>query len=139
MRQQQIVFLSVLLAVAVTLGCSQRNLGLKPWPGRPRVAAFPETTGLVCWYVEDDGSGHHGYACVDDGLSVPRPDGNGLFSCLQDLRSELLRKNLNRLSMIPRYGGRTPAGWKIRALTQAELEFLQAPDPRPKVPESDRP
>lgn len=130
MKDRRTSAAAAMLALCLLAGCSNNNTALKPRHRAPRIALDPASlpmSGTVCWYVEDDGSGHHGYACVENSLSFARPDGGGLFSCIQDLRAELVRANLNRKSMRPSYGGRTPIGWKIRNLSEAEILFLQAP------------
>src|SRR5690349_20093381 len=100
---------AAVLSLCSFAGCADKSHRLEPWHGVPQIAPGPlNFEALVCWYVEDDTFGGHGYACVDSSRSVSRPDGHGLFCCLQDLRAELVRLNLNGRPITPYFRGPKP-------------------------------
>ncbi len=83
--------------------------------------------------MESDGQGHHGYAAQDARLNSISPDGGGLFPTQADFEAALGKLQMERLAAgRPRttlesveYPGEVPSGWKIRALTAAELKQLR--------------
>ncbi|HEY4272904.1 MAG TPA: hypothetical protein VGM65_12945 [Candidatus Udaeobacter sp.] len=99
----------------------------------PRILAGPGTDVLICWFVETDGSGHHGYAAQDASVDSISPLGGGLFPTRADFEAALGKLQVERLATgRPRttletveYPGKVPPGWKIRALTPAELKELR--------------
>jgi len=102
-------------------------------PQTPRLRAGADTDVLICWFVESDGRAHHGYAAQDARLDSISPEGGGLFSTRADFEAALGKLQLERLAAgRPRttletgeYPGTVPTGWKIRALTAAELKQLR--------------
>jgi len=100
----------------------------------PRILAGPGTDVLICWFVETDGSGHHGYAAQDASVDSISPQGGGLFPTRGDFEAALDKLQLERLAAgRPRatlesgeYPGRVPTGWKTRALTAVELKALRS-------------
>src|SRR5881396_639762 len=73
------------------LGCERRTE--TPYfvaiTNAPEIEIGPSNTVLNAWYVEDDGFGHRGYACVYGSLSLPHPGGKGLFQSIEALRNEI--------------------------------------------------
>ena len=105
----------------------------------PRILAGPDTQILVCWFVESDGKGHHGYAAQDGRLDSISPEGGGLFPTLTAFDQAIASVAIQSLSdwqhparsrtrpelVSDAYPGNVPQGWKIRALTPAELKTLR--------------
>ena len=113
------------------LGCerSTETRHLEAITNAPRIGITPHrtvSTVLNVWYVESDGAGHTGYACIHSILDVPRPGGDGLFQSLEALRNEIHSSGSSGMSIESEYRGIVPNKWKIRNLTEAELRFLRA-------------
>ena len=122
----------VLLSAIVMLGM----LAVRADPsgvGAPRLRAGTGTDVLLCWFVESDGQGHHGYAAQDARLDSISVEGGGLFPARADFEAAVGKLQVERLAAgRPRttlesveYPGKVPSGWKIRALTAAELKQLR--------------
>jgi hypothetical protein len=91
---------------------------------KPTLGASDDALGLCCWFVEDDGVGHSGYAVLDASGSAAYPRGGGLFGTIEEVRDAINRQKVKTPWLIPCYGGDTPPGWKIRRLTTNEVERL---------------
>ena len=118
--------LCALLALQITAAPAE--------PGAtPRILAGPGTDVLICWFVETDGSGHHGYAAQDASMDSISPQGGGLFPTPGDFEAALDKLQIQRLAAgrpkttlkSGEYPGNVPTGWKIRALTAIELKQLR--------------
>lgn len=117
--------------------CALFALQITPAPAdasaAPRILAGPGTDVLMCWFVETDGSGHHGYAAQDASMDSISPQGGGLFPTRADFEAALGKLQIERLAAgRPRttlesveYPGKVPTGWKIRPLTATELKQLR--------------
>ena len=127
MKMPTLIWFLAALLTTIGLGCAAKGFRVKPLRGPPSIAAGHINYGLNCWYVENDSAGGHGYACGHRSRSVTRPDGGGLFQCIQDLRLEIQRTMPGLQEIGDSYTGRVPDGWKIRNLTQAEVNFLVTP------------
>lgn len=92
---------------------------------KPRIVAGPGTTLILCWFVEDDGHGHHGYAAQDRRLDSFAPSGGGLFQTLDEFRAALHTKFAKVPLITDENPGSVPVGWKIRGLTAKELKELR--------------
>ena len=125
---KHMTLLTVLFSFSYLLGCerSAETPHLEAITNAPRIAIGPHDTILNVWYVEGDGVGHTGYACVYSSLSVPNPGGKGLFQSLEALRNEIHLNGFSGMSIVSKYQGIVPNKWKIRDLTEAELRFLRA-------------
>ena len=96
-------------------------------------ARLNERFGAYCWFVETDGSGHHGYAAQDASVDSISPQGGGLFPTRGDFEAALGKLQIQRLAAgrpkttleSVEYPGKVPTGWKIRALTATELKQLR--------------
>ena len=108
----------VILLIASLPSCSRQEP-----PRRDKLLADGNTPGLRCWFVEDNGSGAQGYAAFDARLLTQPPDGNGLFTSIEELSLALKAKKINAY-IEPSFGGRTPEGWRIRSLTGDETQKL---------------
>lgn len=95
--------------------------------GGPSIRFSPvlPASSLMAWYVEDDGQGHAGYACVDGALAFPPPEGGGLFPSLDALAAAIRGADLVHPVILNGFRGVLPEGWKVRALTRTELDTLQ--------------
>ena len=89
-----------------------------------RVLAGPNTTGLCCWFIEDNGAGESGYVAVDARRGYQPPEGGGLFQTVYELREGIKRQKAENAQIVPSFGGRVPKGWKIRDLTDDEVRIL---------------
>jgi hypothetical protein len=117
--------------------CALLVLQITPAPAdpaaTPRILAGPGTDVLICWFVETDGSGHHGYAAQDASVDSISPQGGGLFPTRGDFEAALGKLQIQRLAAgrpkttleSVEYPGKVPTGWKIRALTAIELKQLR--------------
>jgi hypothetical protein len=117
--------------------CALLVLQITPAPAdpaaTPRILAGPGTDVLICWFVETDGSGHHGYAAQDASVDSISPQGGGLFPTRGDFEAALGKLQIQRLAAgrpkttleSVEYPGKVPTGWKIRALTATELKQLR--------------
>lgn len=92
----------------------------------PTIGIGPLRTSLNVWYVEDDGFGHNGYACVYGSVSVAHPGGKGLFQSIDALGSEIHSGKHTGMIIESEYRGRVPRSWRIRNLTESELRFLRS-------------
>jgi len=93
----------------------------------PRIIADENTPVLCCWFVEDDGSGRHGYTAIDGRLGDQTPLGGGLFAGINELRDALVWQHVRNVNIVPNFGGVIPQGFKIRSLTSDELQVLYSP------------
>jgi hypothetical protein len=100
------------------------NTSVRDGSEKPTLGASEDAVGLCCWFVEDDGVGHSGYAVLDSRVSSAHPRGGGLFGKIEDVREAISRQKVKTPWLIPCYGGETPPGWKIRRLTTNEVERL---------------
>jgi hypothetical protein len=89
-----------------------------------RDASHPAS--LLVWYVETDGAGHNGYACVYSTLGVPNPGGKGLFRSLKVLQDAIHIDQHSAMPIETGFRGVVPTGWRIRNLSEAELNTLRA-------------
>lgn len=77
-----------------------------------------------CWYVEDNGSGQHGYAAVDVIFNYVPPDGYGLYETISEVRKAMKLEEFHIDTVVPHFEGELPVGWKIRDLTTSEINAL---------------
>ena len=80
---------------------------------------------LLVWYVETDGAGHSGYACVYSTLGVPNPGGKGLFQSLEALRDAIHSDQHSGMLVETGFRGVVPSGWRIRKLIEPEMITLR--------------
>jgi hypothetical protein len=102
--------------------------GLSPMPRLLTNAAC-----IRCFYLVNDGLGHHGYGAKDIRSSSSFLDPRYMWPTLEDLRKEI-----EKISVPPEIitfkgedtggpGGtlpELPAGWKMRGLTKKEIKYL---------------
>jgi hypothetical protein len=105
---------------------------ITPQRGRPRIDLGDDPAMVQCWFVENDGEGHHGYAASDGSFGYVPPDGRGLFPSREALRDALVQALRDphangkvRNPEIIGWHAPAPRGWRIRELNTAELEELR--------------
>lgn len=100
----------------------------KPFDPKNFITANPQTNSvnnipvLVCWYVEDNGAGQHGYAALDGRVNDAPPDGNGLFQSIPQMRESMRWTHIK--VVVPHFEGVLPSGWRIRDLTTNEINAI---------------
>src|SRR6185503_15289403 len=90
---------------ASCVGCLQKSSTEERAVTRPRIAATESALALVCWFLEDNGAGQHGYAAADGRLGFPRPDAGGLFGSIDELREAMKRQRIKTANIETSFGG----------------------------------
>jgi hypothetical protein len=115
----------LLLAVAL-MGCGHEKAAISS-SAAPVHVARPDTPVLVCWFVESDGHGHHGYTALDARISSWNPEAWPLFKSTADLRAAIIRDGLTNGSVttLSPTDNFASGSWHWRALTAEELRALR--------------
>lgn len=91
---------------------------------KPNLCAGKDAPSLYCWFVEEDGTGHQGYAAMDGRMGSAPSRGGGLFPTIEDVRDAIRHQTIPNPWLIPYCPASTPKGWRIRGLTTNEVERL---------------
>src|SRR5437660_12582166 len=81
--------LSCLLISVTLMGCGREKVAM-PSSTAPVHVARPDTPLLICWFVESDGHGRHGYTALDGRISSWNPEAWPLFKSIADLRATII-------------------------------------------------
>ena len=119
------IHVGLLLSVAL-MGCGHEKATM-PSSAPPVQVARPDTPVLVCWFVESDGHGHHGYTALDARISSWNPKAWPLFKTTADLRAAIIRDGITNgsLATLAPTDNFSSGNWRWRALTAEELRALQ--------------
>lgn len=129
--------LSVTFAILFVSCVSQPSAQKRPLQKAASRQEAKTSYSYFCWFVEQDPNGHRGYAWWPGALNSIKPGGwprhtsegytkSGLYENLDEIGDLLTSTNETSIEICPRYpSSPVAAGWRVRALTDAEAESLR--------------
>jgi hypothetical protein len=106
------------------LSCDESRMSQENQLEKPRLLAPDDAPSLCCWFVEDDGTGRHGYVGMDAARDYTPPHGGGMFATIEELRDAIRHQKCKTPIIHPQFPASVPQGWRIRDLSKSEVEKL---------------
>ena len=113
-----------LLCLILGAGCGVANKTIQIKSDNSSSDSQKDRPIIYCWFVEDNGAGHSGYAIMDTYVGRPLLPGEHLYSSLAEVQQVAKSRSANPIIM-PQRPGWVPEHWKVRDLSAKEQEQLR--------------
>jgi len=113
------------------IGCRANATKMEAHSDNPSINPQKERRIVYCWFVEDNGTGHSGYAVMDTFVGRALQQDERLFPTLGEVHHALMNQDGRNPIIIPKQPDWVPQAWRVRDLSTNEVSQIVSFEHRP--------